>query len=133
MKSNSRIVKLLRQAKVFFFATADAGQPNVRPFNTVIEYEGKVYFYTNNHKNAYKQMVKNPKIELCAVIGDDRWIRVNGEVEFDKRPEAKLAVLSANPELKKIYNENDKIFEVFYLKNMHAKISSTYSEAEIIC
>ena len=50
MKSNSRIVKLLRQAKVFFFATADAAQPNVRPFNTVVEYEGKVYFYTNNHK-----------------------------------------------------------------------------------
>lgn len=133
MKSNSRIVNLLKQAKVFFFATVDGTQPNVRPFNAVVEYEDRIYFYTNNHKNAYKQMKKTPKVELCAIIGDDRWIRVNGEVVFDNSPEAKLAMLSSNPELKKIYNEYDKIFEVFYLKNMHAKISCSYSEAEVIC
>ena len=132
-KSNDRILRILRQAGTFFFATSDDGQPNVRPFNAVCEFEGRVYFYTNNHKNAYRQMQENPRIELCAVISEDRWIRVNGEAVFDERPEAKKAMLETNPRLKKIYNENDKIFEVFYLDNMSAKIHSLYAGPEFVC
>ncbi len=132
MNSNLRIVNLLKQAKTFFFATVDEDQPNVRPYNAVMEYEDKLYFYTNTRKNAYRQMQETPKIELCAIISENRWIRVKGEVVFDESLKAKKAMLDANPELKKMYNENDKIFVVFYLKNVHAKISSTYSEAEVI-
>lgn len=133
MKNFDRVVNLLRQAKTFFFATVDDDKPNVRPFNAVVQYNGKVYFYTNNHKHAFNQMQKNRNIELCAMIDDDRWIRVSGKVVFDYSVEAKKAMLDANPELKKIYNENDKIFEVFYLSNLQAKIHSTYQEAETIC
>ena len=133
MESNQRIVNLLRQAKTFFFATSEDNQPFVRPFNAVMEFDDKVYFYTNNHKSAYRQMVKNKKIELCAPINEDRWLRVSGQIVFDFRTEAKRAMLEANPGLKKIYSENDKIFEVFYLSNMQAKIHSTYAEAETIC
>ena len=112
--SNERIVRILRQAKTFFFATVDGDQPRVRPFNAVVEFEDKVYFYTNNHKSAFKQMMESPKIELCAQISDERWIRVSGKIVFDYRPEAKKAMLDANSELRKIYSEEDKIFEVFY-------------------
>ncbi len=128
-----RVLKILKQAETFFFATSDDGQPNVRPFNAVCAFEDKVYFYTNNHKNAYKQMKKNPKVELCAVISEDRWIRVSGEAVFDERAEAKRQMLEENPRLKKIYSENDKIFEVFYLNNMSAKIHSLYTSPETVC
>ena len=111
--NNERIVRILRQAKTFFFATVDVDQPRVRPYNAVVEYDDKVYFYTNNHKSAFKQMMATPKIELCAQISEDRWIRVSGKVVFDYGTEAKKAMLDANPELRKIYNEEDKIFEVF--------------------
>lgn len=133
MNNQDRVVNLLRQAKTFFFATVDDDRPNVRPFNAVMQYDGKVYFYTNNHKNAFRQMQKNKNIELCAMIDEDRWIRVSGKVVFDYSVEAKRAMLEANPELKRIYNENDKIFEVFYLSNLQAKIHSTYQEAEVVC
>lgn len=132
-KKVERIVNLLKQSKLFFFATVDDDQPNVRPYNAVMEYDGKVYFYTNNHKNAYRQMMKNKKIELCAMIGEDRWMRVSGKIVFDYSVEAKRAMLDSNPELKKVYSEDDKIFEVFYLSNMQAKIHSTYSSPETIC
>ena len=133
MKNYDRVVNLLRQAKVFFFATVDGDKPNVRPYNAVMQYNERVYFYTNNHKHAYSQMQNNRNIELCAMIDDDRWIRVSGQIVFDYTTEAKKAMLDANPELRKIYNENDKIFEVFYLSNLQAKIHSTYQEAETIC
>ena len=131
--NNERIVRILRQAKTFFFATVDGDQPRVRPFNAVAEFDEKVYFYTNNHKSAFRQMMESPKIELCAQISEDRWIRVSGKIVFDYRPEAKKAMLEANPELRKMYSEDDKIFEVFYLSNMQATIHSNHSEPEVIC
>ena len=131
--NNERIVRILRQAKTFFFATVDGDQPRVRPYNAVVEFEDKVYFYTNNHKSAFKQMMTTPKIELCAQISDERWIRISGKVVFDYRPEAKKAMIDANPELKKMYSEDDKIFEVFYLSNMAAQIHSLHQSPEIIC
>lgn len=131
--NNERIVRILRQAKTFFFATVDGDQPRVRPFNAVVEFDDKVYFYTNNHKSAFKQMMDSPKIELCAQISDERWIRVSGKIVFDYRQEAKKAMLDANPELRKMYNEEDKIFEVFYLSNMAAAIHSLHESPEVIC
>ena len=131
--NNERIVRNLRQAKTFFFATVDGDQPRVRPYNAVVEFEDKVYFYTNNHKSAFKQMMAAPKIELCALISEERWIRVSGKIVFDYRPEAKKAMLDANPELRSMYSEDDKIFYVFYLSNMSATIHSTQTEPEEIC
>ena len=131
--NNERIVRNLRQAKTFFFATVDGDQPRVRPFNAVVEFEDKVYFYTNNHKSAFKQMMASPKIELCALISEERWIRVSGKIVFDYRQEAKKAMLDANPELRKMYKEEDKIFEVFYLSNMAGAIHSLHEKPEVIC
>ncbi len=131
--NNERIVRILRQAKTFFFATVDVDQPRVRPYNAVVEYDDKVYFYTNNHKSAFKQMMATPKIELCAQISEDRWIRVSGKVVFDYGTEAKKAMLDANPELRKMYSEDDKIFEVFYLSNLSAQIHSLHESPEVIC
>lgn len=134
MEINSRVVKLLKNAGTFYFATNDADRPRVRPYNAVMEFEDKVYFYTNNHKTAYAQMQSCPRIELCAMVDDDgsRWLRVSGDVVFDDRVEAKRAMLEENPKLKNIYDENDKIFEVFYLENMIAKIHSLTSAPETI-
>lgn len=133
MRANERIVNMLRQSKSFFFATVEDGRPKVRPFNAVMEYNDKVYFYTNNHKSAFKQMRDNPNIELCAMLSGDRWLRVSGQVVFDYNEDAKRAMLDSNPELRNMYNENDKIFEVFYLSNMQAIIHSLHHEREVIC
>ncbi len=133
MKANERILNILRQSKSFFFATIEDGRPKVRPFNAVMEFEDKVYFYTNNHKSAFKQMKDNPNIEICAMINEDRWLRLSGKVVWDYRIEAKRAMLDSNSELRSKYSEDDKIFEVFYLSNMEAIIHSLHHEREIIC
>lgn len=131
----SRIAKILKNSKSFYLATTDGKRPFVRPFNAVVEFDDKVYFYTNNRTHAFKQIEINPFVEICAMIGDDedRWLRVSGKVEYDYRPEAKKAMLDANPELRKMYSEDDKIFYVFYLSNMAASIHSAHSETEEIC
>ena len=65
--------------------------------------------------------------------GYDRWLRVSGKVEYDYREDVKKAMLDANPELRSMYSEDDKIFYVFYLSNMSATIHSTQTEPEEIC
>ena len=47
----NRVVNILNQSKPFFFATIDGKFPKVRPYNAVVEFEDKVYFYTNNFHN----------------------------------------------------------------------------------
>ena len=133
MDSNERIVNILRESKYFFFATVNNGQPNVRPFNAVVEFEGRVYLYTNNHSSAYKQLIESPKIGICAMLDNDRWMKLKANVVFDSRVSAKKVMLAANPNLRKIYSEKDKIFEVFYLSDISAKIHSNYDSPEIIC
>lgn len=129
----NRIVNILNQSKPFFFATTDGKRPFVRPYNAVVEFEDKVYFYTNNRTHAFKEIEQNPFIEICAMINEDRWLRVNGKVVYDYREEVKKAMLDANPELRSKYSEDDKIFYVFYLSNMEATIHSNHSEPENIC
>lgn len=133
MKSNERILTILKRTESFFFATVEDGKPKVRPFNVSMEFEDKIYFYTNNHKSAFSQMQSNPNIEICAMIGEDRWLRLSGEVVWDNRPEVKRAMLDFNPELRSKYSEDDKIFETFYLSNMQAVIHSIHHEREVIC
>ena len=129
----TRIATILKNSKNFSFATTDGKRPFVRPYNAVVEFDDKVYFYTNNRTHAFKQIEVNPFVEVCANISDDRWLRVSGKVEFDYRSEVKKAMLDANPELRTMYSEDDKIFYVFYLSNMAAQIHSVHDEPEIIC
>ena len=129
----NRIVNILNQSKIFFFATTEGNQPRVRPYNAAVEFEDKVQFYTNNHTHAFRQIAENPFVELCAMISEDRWLRVSGKVVYDYRPEVKQAMLEAHPELKSMYSVDDKIFEVFYLSNMQATIHSNHMEPEVIC
>ena len=116
-------LEFLKKAGTFYLATMDGDQPRVRPFGAVCEFEGKLYLVTNNKKDVYKQIMANPKIEISA-MADGKWIRLSGEAVQDPRREAKKAMLDANPGLRGMYNEDDGIVEVLYLRNATAVFCS---------
>ena len=116
-------LEFLKKAGTFYLATMDGDQPRVRPFGAVCEFEGKLYLVTNNKKDVYKQIMANPKIEISG-MADGKWIRLSGEAVQDPRREAKKAMLDANPGLRGMYNEDDGIVEVLYLKNATAVFCS---------
>ena len=114
-----KIVEELRKTGVFYVATIDAdGQPRVRPFGAVAEFEGKVYITTNNTKKCYAQMLANPKTEICGAQPGGTWIRVTGKLVRDDRDEARAAMLAANEGLKNMYHVGDGIFEVLFLEDV---------------
>ncbi len=121
--------QFLKDAQTYFLATVDEDQPHVRPFGTAEIFEGRLYIQTGKVKNVYKQLIANPKAEICA-YKDGRWIRICCELIPDERIEAKKDMLDKNESLRSMYNEADDNTIVFYARNATATISSFTSDPE---
>lgn len=123
------VYEFLNEAGTFFLATTEGNQPRVRPFGVVNICDNKLYIQTGRRKNVSKQILANPKVEICAVK-DGKWIRISGILIDDNRVGAKKSMLDAHSELRKIgYDENDENTEVLYFKDATATISS-FTEAD---
>ncbi len=117
----TEILTFFKENPKFFIATMDGDQPRVRPFGAITYFEDNLYICTSNQKRVFKQILENPKIELCGITKDgNSWLRVQAVAVLDSRREARVAMLADNPDLKKIYHPDDGLFEVLYLKNVIA-------------
>ena len=124
------VLKFLKESGTFYLATVEGDQPRVRPFGAVCGFEGKIYLVTNNQKKCYAQMMENPKVEISGMVGGN-WIRVEAKAIRDDRREARAAMLEDNPGLRRMYNEDDGLVEVLYLKDVTATISS-FTDAPVV-
>ncbi|MDR3130445.1 MAG: pyridoxamine 5'-phosphate oxidase family protein [Treponema sp.] len=126
------VYDFLKKAGTYYLATVDGVKPRVRPFGTVNMFENKLYFQTGKNKDVSKQIRANPHIEICAMSGDHRWIRIEADAVEDDRTAARQNMLDAYPELKARYAADDGNTEVMYLKNAKATISSFSAEPKVI-
>ena len=126
-----KVTEFLKNAGTYYLATVEGDQPRVRPFGTAHLFEGKLYIQTGKKKDVSKQLLANPKAEICAFKGG-KWIRVAGELVEDDRVEARASMLEAYPGLKKMYAADDGNTQVFYFQNATATISSFTDEPEVI-
>ncbi|MDO5537905.1 MAG: pyridoxamine 5'-phosphate oxidase family protein [Desulfovibrionaceae bacterium] len=126
-----RVVKFLKDAEIYYLATCEGDQPRVRPFGTAHVFEGKLYIQTGKVKDVSKQIMANPKVEICAFKGGE-WIRVAGELVEDDRLEARESMLEAYPSLKRMYAADDGNTQVFYFRNATATISAFTHGPEVI-
>ena len=113
----------LKAAGVYFLATADGDQPRVRPFGTIDVFEGKLYIQTGLTKDVAKQMLANPKVELCA-FHEGKWIRVTAKAVHEANIAAEAHMLDAHPDLKAVYQPGDGNTAVFALTEGTAVIAS---------
>ena len=126
-----RVCKFLKDAGTYYLATVEGDQPRVRPFGTALIFEGRLYIQTGKVKPVSRQLMANPKAEICA-FHNGTWVRIAGELVEDDRVEARKSMLDAYPSLRKMYDENDGNTQVFYLKNATATFSSFTSAPETI-
>lgn len=126
-----RVYYFLNDAQTYYLATVEGNQPRVRPFGTVLLYEGKLYLQTGKSKEVSKQIAANPNVELCAFMNGS-WLRVSGELVNDDNRDVKVAMLEKMPDLKAMYSPDDGNMQMLYLKNATAVLSSFTTEPEII-
>jgi len=115
--------QFLKKCGTYYLATVEGDQPRVRPFGTAEIFEGKLYIQTGKVKNVYKQLLANPKAEICG-YADGEWIRIQCELIPDERIEAKQDMLDKNPSLQGMYKADDDNTIVLYCRNATATISS---------
>lgn len=119
------IVEFLQKSQVQYLASIGLdGKPKVRPFQFMFESDGKLWFCTSNKKEIYKELTKQPSVELCASGNNMSWLRLEGKVIFADDLNIKGKVLECSPLVKGIYkNPINPDFEVFYLTDGKASIS----------
>ena len=120
-----QIVDFLRKSGMQYFATIGLdGKPKVRPFQFMFEEEGKLWFCTSNQKEVYKEVLKQPYVELCASGPSITWLRLNGKVVFSDSLAIKEKVIKTNALVKSIYKKPDNPgLEVFFIDEMKAYVS----------
>lgn len=128
----NRIVEELKKTGIFYVATAEGDQPRVRPFSSVAEIDGQLYLCTNNQKDCYKQMLENPKVEICGMEKDGTWIRITGKLVRDDRDEARAIMLEDPTGPSNLYHLGDGIFEVLRLEDAVCTKYSMTAAPEII-
>ena len=119
-----KIVDFLQENPVQYLATVGRdGKAKCRPFMFYLEREGRLWFCTNSTKEVYRDMQKNPYVEVSVSGPDYAWIRLSGKAVFEDDRAVKEACMN-NPIVKSQYQTADNpIFEVFYLEAPHGVIA----------
>jgi uncharacterized pyridoxamine 5'-phosphate oxidase family protein len=127
----SKINDYLNETGIFFLATEDGDQPKLRPLGAHLEMDGKVLFGIGDFKEVYKQMQKNPKVEIAACKQDGHWLRYTGKAVFETDYKYAEAILDMAPALRNIYNEQTgNKMAVFHLEDAVAVDIPTMGEGE---
>jgi uncharacterized pyridoxamine 5'-phosphate oxidase family protein len=121
----SEIADFLVKSRIQYLATVGIdGKPKVRPFQFMMEEEGKLYFCTSNRKEVYREIQARPHVELCASGDGPSWLRLSGKAAFAADLGLKARIQDASPLVKSIYKAPDNPdFEVFYLAEASATIA----------
>ena len=120
----NEVLRFLREHPVQFLATVGFdGKPKVRPFQFMLEEDGKLWFCTGRQKAVYAELQKQPFLELSASGSDNTWLRISARAQFKDNPGVKERIIASNPLVKSIYHTGDNpVFAVFYLMDGTAVI-----------
>lgn len=120
----------IRQHHMHHWCGLEGEQPRVRPIGFVMEHEGKLAFCTANDKDMYRQLVANPKVEVCCYDGEGNTLRICGKAVFATTAETQQKALELMPALKTLYSAGDGVFEVYYLDEAKAVCSNVNGEKQ---
>lgn len=125
------VYEFLKKCGTYYLATVEGDQPRVRAFGTIDLFEGKLYIQTGKVKEVSRQIMENPKIEICAFDGSC-WLRLTARALEDDRYEARKHMLDAYPSLQKMYQPDDGNTQVFALEDCIAVFSSFTEEPRAV-
>lgn len=98
----------LKDNKEVAFATVSDGRPSIRIFQ-VMKIEGTtLYFATSSKKDVYRQLLKNPAVEILA-YKDNVQVRMTGNIVFDVPEIIQKEIFAENPSLPELYPTFDAL------------------------
>ena len=111
---------------MFYLATVDGYLPRVRPLGFSMWYNGHLCIAIGKHKAAYKQLLDNTNLELCAANDRGEWLRVQGTANFDNTPPGRAGGVQGHaPSWPDMYNDESGLkLGIVYLDHLSAKLFS---------
>ena len=117
MENIQKIDAFLNKTAVCFFSTVEGERPRTRPIGFHLLRGDKIYFIISNHKDVYRQLLVNPRVEIVA-CDDQTWMRYFGEAVFETSDSAITAMIEAVPTLREQYGADAKEkLAILHLKN----------------
>lgn len=113
------LFQLMNENPAFHLATMDGEQPRVRGMLLYKADEKGIIFHTASSKDLYKQIMKNPKAELC-FQGQGTQIRVSGELELVNDDKLKDEIFNhPSRQFLQAWKAQgiDELLQIFCLKN----------------
>lgn len=104
MTGTTKVNQFLAEAQVFYLTTVAGDQPRCRPISFHMEREGTLYFGVGTFKEVYRQMQDNPRVEICACVGE-KFLRYYGRAVFAQDEALQTCAFETLPMLREIYNE----------------------------
>lgn len=129
MSDIQKIDDILSKAEVFYLATVDGDKPKVRPLGFHLLYEDKIYFGVGTHKDVYKQMEANPKVEIAAWDGK-HFLRYYGTADLTKNEAVIEKAFELMPEIAEAYKANNWEMGVFFLNDATGEIRNMFAIEE---
>ena len=122
----STAYEFLKANPVFHLATVEGSAARVRPFGFTMVYNNKLYICTNKTKEVFKQMQKNPEIEISDMGTEGAWLRIHGKIAVDDSYEAKSQAFREGSTLLQIYPKgaDDETFVTLYFTEAVATLYS---------
>lgn len=103
-----RALQFLRNHKDVALATSEDNIPKLRIFQ-VMKQEGNVlYFATSEKKAVWRELRKNPNVEIIAYEGDIS-VRCSGMVNFNVEDDMKRWIYDNNDVLQRLYSSYDQM------------------------
>lgn len=132
MKHIEKVDSFLAQAGTFYLTTTDGDKPKCRPIGFHMVQGDTLYFGVGEFKEVYKQMQKNPNVEICATV-DNEFLRYYGKAVFETDYAIAEKVLANAPGLQQIYNEKTGYkLGIFHLESATAEFRSMLEIKESI-
>ncbi|OPY70948.1 MAG: Pyridoxamine 5'-phosphate oxidase [Syntrophorhabdaceae bacterium PtaU1.Bin034] len=117
--NKEEMYKLMNENPICHLATVESDAPRVRGMHMYAADERGILIQLGSMKDLYKQLLKNPKVELC--FNDFKsgvQLRVSGTAEFLEEQALKEEVLKIRPFLKPLVDaQGIDVIKVFRVAN----------------
>ena len=109
------ILAFITENPIGYLGTVDGKAARVRGMDTFRADEKGLIFYTSKMKDVFKQMAKNPEVEVC-YFAKGTQVRVRGKIEIVEDLALKKEIVEKRPFLKPMYEKGYDNMGVLRLK-----------------
>ena len=115
----TEIMGFIRATPICFLATVEGNKPHVRALALYRVDDNGIILQSDKRKNHYKQLVKNPEVEICFPdVRNFRQVRVSGRIEIVEDLALKKEIVEARPYVKPVVEQMGyDTIAVYRLKN----------------